>query len=56
METRSAQAVGGTAPNHSVRRPGTPPAPTGDAPVLITVLGTKMVYQVVPGHLPPGQR
>lgn len=56
METKSARLIGGTAPSPSVRRPGAPSAPTGEAPVLIAVLGTKVVYQVVPGRLPPGQR
>ena len=56
METRSARLVGGSAPSHGVRRPGTPPAPAGEGAMLVTALGTKVVYQVVPGRLPPGQR
>jgi hypothetical protein len=56
METRTARLVGGLAPGHSVRRPGTPPAPSSEGAMFVTVLGTKVVYQVVPGRLPPGQR
>ena len=55
MKTTSGQLIGGTAPSPSVRRLGTPP-PTGEASMLIAVLGTKEVYQVAPGRLPPGQR
>jgi hypothetical protein len=55
MKTTSGQLIGGTAPSPSVRRLGTPP-PTGEASMLIAVLGTKEVYQVAPGLLPPGQR
>jgi hypothetical protein len=56
MQIRWERTERGLVVSHSVSQSGTPSAPTNDTPVLIAVLGTKAVYQVSPGLLPPGRR